>query len=232
MNHVVIVLGCSRTVCEISPAVEDFYTPYHHSYSRVKKALDVYNQIETENKIFICSGYKGQAQKMKKFLTEMGIKNDKILCEPYSRNTIENCIFSYDLLNRWMLTLENFGSFNISGIEDEYLTKLGYPSIDVKLASLTGDEISFKSTCINIHVVTNDYHIDRSATVFQHFSDRLTSAYQFFFHSANIIDFIDNEDVRIDIQKCFDIEKTIDIPKLLSEYHNWHPSSKDYTIRK
>ena len=97
----IVTLGCSavlsgRNVNEIGPL--------SHSYGRLMKTIDVYNDLRKENvrgedvKI-ICSGHKGSAEDMKRFLIERGIDKDKIICESLARNTIENCILSYKIIN-------------------------------------------------------------------------------------------------------------------------------------
>ena len=72
-----------------------------HSYGRLMKTIDVYHELsrEREDIKIICSGHKGSAEDMKRFLVERGIEKDKIICESLARNTIENCILSYKIIN-------------------------------------------------------------------------------------------------------------------------------------
>ena len=94
----IVTLGCSAVlpggnVGEIGPL--------SHSYGRLMKTIVVYDDLRKENadvKI-ICSGHKGSAEDMKRFLVERGIEKDKIICESLARNTIENCILSYKIIN-------------------------------------------------------------------------------------------------------------------------------------
>jgi len=122
---VVIILGISKF---LKGGSRTNITNRSHAYSRLMKGYDVYNSIESENKLIICSGGFGQAKLMKKFLIQKGIPEYKIVEEGNSRTTIENCIYSY-----------------------EYLSKL-----------IDGEDVT-------IHLVTNDYHIERSEYIFNHF---------------------------------------------------------------
>lgn len=72
-----------------------------HSYGRLMKTIDVYNDLteNNENVKIICTGHKGSAEDMKHFLVEKGIDEEKIICESLARNTIENCILSYKIIN-------------------------------------------------------------------------------------------------------------------------------------
>ena len=94
----IVTLGCSSV---LSGGNVEEIAPLSHSYGRLMKTLDVYNELDGKNgKVqIICTGHKGSAADMKKFLIRKGIEKDKIICESFARNTIENCIFSYKIIN-------------------------------------------------------------------------------------------------------------------------------------
>ena len=95
----IVTLGCSAilpggNVREVGPL--------SHSYGRLMKTIEVYNDLMEkggEDIKIICTGHKGSAEDMKRFLVERGIEKDKIICESLARNTIENCILSYKIIN-------------------------------------------------------------------------------------------------------------------------------------
>ena len=98
--NVVIILGISKF---LKGGSRTNITNRSHAYSRLMKGYDVYQKLDSENKFIICSGGFGQAKLMKKFLVDKGIPDHKIVEEPYSRTTIENCVYSY----RYLSTLTN-----------------------------------------------------------------------------------------------------------------------------
>ena len=105
MVHVVIILGCRRALR--NPGKQTEITVYSHVYSRLVKALEVYNNIQSFEKFIICSGI-NESYFMKEFLKNRGVPDNRILTENRSRNTIENCIFSYDLLTEELKNLPDF----------------------------------------------------------------------------------------------------------------------------
>ena len=122
---IVIVLGCSKNLdgTKGSPKGSE-YTNKSHAYGRLKKASEVFvGLLENKNKIIVCSGGFRQAKKMKKFLIGEGIDENNILIEPYSRNTIENCIFTYELINKIYLNLEKNVKATIHLVTDDYHIK-------------------------------------------------------------------------------------------------------------
>ena len=105
MSNVIVVLGCGRVLGDnpvgqpvSEGATSTTYTSQHHSYARLKKAEEVAKLHE--NALIVCSGYHGQSEKMKKKLVACGIRENRVFKEPYSRNTIENCIFTYELIKK------------------------------------------------------------------------------------------------------------------------------------
>lgn len=143
--HIVVILGISKTLKNNS--IKNI-NPYHHSYSRLMKGYDVYNNISSEDKMIICSGGFGQAEKMKKFLISKGILEYKIIEENRSRTTIENCVYSYERMNQ----------MNI-----DYLT---------------------------IHLVTNDYHMERSLYIFNFFTYKLLISPIIHTYTTDILEYI------------------------------------------
>ena len=169
--HIVIVLGCKRNL-RSKPKKE--IDEFSHVYSRLIKTIDVYNGIESEEKIVLCSGI-GEAEIMRDFLVDHGIKKSRILVETESRNTVENCIYSYNYLYRW-LRMEH----SLEHIEGD----------DISLDLTQRKEFHLLNVLQNtIHLVTNDYHIDRSEKIFKTFHGRLKSSL-IKTHDANILDYI------------------------------------------
>ena len=95
----IVTLGCSAV---LSGGNVREIGPLSHSYSRLMKTIEVYNDLKEKGREdikIICTGHKGSAEDMKRFLMERGIDQDKIICEFLARNTIENCILSYKIIN-------------------------------------------------------------------------------------------------------------------------------------
>ena len=107
----IVVLGCSDVLREKEKKSGQI-TPYFHSYSRLMKAIDIYNYIDGKA-IFVCSGNNNQSKNMKEFLIEKGIPVNKIYEERDSRNTVENCIYTYNIL-------KDFTLFNIHLVTNDY----------------------------------------------------------------------------------------------------------------
>ena len=188
MVDFVIVLGC-QNVLEGGSLEE--YTPRTHIYSRLTKTIDIYNNLDSEEKYIICSGSFGEAGEMKTFLMRYGISKKNILKEPDSKNTIENCIFSYLLISKWLN----------NRIQNE----------------------------INIHLITNDYHIKRAEIIFKFFLKRLPPRFiNLYFYSSNVLSYLDNlteKDVE-EIGENHAKEENIikNLKKQLSQYENWYPN--------
>ena len=163
-----------------------------HAYSRLMKGYDVYNQINSENKFIICSGGFGQSKLMKNFLVDKGIPEYKIVEEGNSRTTIENCVYSYD-----------------------YLSKLSNSS-----GYYNGETLFFTKDFI-IHLVTNDYHIERSEYIFNYFKYRLNPELKIIPHSSSILSYIphyNNEDANeVEIARKNDIENLKNTPSRLKK---------------
>lgn len=188
MVNVVVILGCKRRLPlsketndkkEKTKEIDESY----HLYSRLKKGLEVYNSIKDPEKFIICSGGVGEAESMKEFLLSQnkGIAL-KIMLENQSLNTIENCVYTYNLLKSWYFSDPHLDARSKEGLslhlsdflsEDEEKDKIK----DIDLQNLT------------IHLVTNDYHIKRSEIIFHHFKERLPITPQILCYPANILDY-------------------------------------------
>lgn len=188
MVNVVVILGCKRRLPlsketndkkEKTKEIDESY----HLYSRLKKGLEVYNSIKDPEKFIICSGGVGEAESMKGFLLSQnkGIAL-KIMLETQSLNTIENCVYTYNLLKSWYFSDPHLDARSKEGLslhlsdflsEDEEKDKIK----DIDLQNLT------------IHLVTNDYHIKRSEIIFHHFKERLPITPQILCYPANILDY-------------------------------------------
>ena len=193
---IVIVLGCSKNLNGTNGGE---YTNKSHAYGRLKKASQVFVELENKYKVIVCSGGFRQAKKMKKFLIGEGIDGNNILIEPYSRNTIENCIFTYELLNKIYLNLEKYE----------------------------------KST---IHLVTDEYHINRSENIFQFFKKRLVFPSKIQTHKSLMLDYLgDVSDYEKNkIEQCYLHDSMIlsNMENSLKLYEDWHPNAKDYSERE
>ena len=123
----IVTLGCSAV---LSGGNGKEIGPLSHSYGRLMKTIDVYEDLKERNEDvkIICTGHKGSAEDMKNFLVKRGIDENKIICESLARNTIENCILSYKIIN----------------------------------------EIC-KEEILNLYLVTDDYHMERSKIIFHFF---------------------------------------------------------------
>ena len=96
----VIILGCMiKKDGTLTPLLK----------SRVDKAIEFANaqkEASGKNIIFIPSGGKGndeiisEAEAMKNYLLEQGIKKNNIIIENKSKNTLENMKFSYNIIKK------------------------------------------------------------------------------------------------------------------------------------
>ena len=182
MVHVIVVLGC-RVV--LTGGDKGKIGVLSHVYGRLMESIKVYNEI-TEKKVIICTGHNGEAEIMKKFLVGNGIETNDIVCEPLAKNTIENCILSYKIINMY----------------------------------------AEKEKRLDLHLVTDEYHMERSKTIFSHFKSLLNYPTKFLHsHSSKMLDYIDNptEIQKAEIKYAYD--KDIYIIKIclersLIEYSN------------
>jgi len=145
--NIIIILGCKRGMLK----GENGYilNEDSHLFKRVEKGIEVYNNIDSEYKMLICSGGNGEAELMKKYLKEKGISESRIISEKRSKNTIENCKFSYMFISHWIYsepTLQELNGHDISDIEKMYrLNITKYDWIDV--------------TQMNLHVKIGRAHV-------------------------------------------------------------------------
>jgi len=215
--HILVILGCGRGLVEKDGKY--FITPTSHLYYRLMKAIEVFSSLKTEEKIFLCSGGGiGEAKLMKSFLLEKGIKESRIATEPYSKNTIENCIFSYEWLSLYLHSkpkiqdLMGYNTRNILEMDALGIRKLEY--IDLRK--------------IHLHIITNNYHLERSLHIFGYLMDRITKTknINIFFH-GHPAETPDND------PKWFQIEKRAmkRINEELKKIEFWTPTLKDYKSR-
>jgi uncharacterized SAM-binding protein YcdF (DUF218 family) len=181
MVYVIIVLGNSHSLGKKekeknAERKEKKIENRRHSYSRLMKAIEVFNSIESNDKLIVCTGGFGQAESMKQFLIERSIHPTQIFEEPNSKNTIENCIFSYQMLSKFLKAEYTVEELNgIDEIEKESIRKLELV------------DTSF----VDISLVTNDYHIHRSNSIFNYFIPHLNNPnVKIVPYSANMKDFI------------------------------------------
>ena len=174
----IVTLGCSAV---LSGGNVREIGVLSHSYSRLMKTIDVYHDLRKrdvgmEDVKIICSGHKGSAEDMKRFLVNRGIDKEKIICESLARNTIENCILSYKIIN----------------------------------------EVC-KGKILDLYLVTDDYHMERSKIIFQFFG------YLLKFESKNLIpcpsfmlEYIpDPSLIQLEeIKRCYEKDKLITKEKL------------------
>lgn len=191
MMDIIIVLGCSKVIGGQKNQKKRKITPYYHAYGRLTKATEVFRSIENLNKKIICSGGFGQAERMKDFLIKNGIPKKSIIEEPNSRNTIENCIYTYQIINQ----------------ETE------------------------KDEKLNIHLVTDEYHIKRSIVIFDFFIERLSNKVNSFnSYGSKILAYL-KEPSETDIQEIESayISDTniykLYLQQSLNKYINWYPGN-------
>lgn len=108
MSNVIIILGCRTGYIQDNDGniLENKIRDDTHMYYRVTKGFEIYNRFG-ENCTIICSGNYGEATMMRKFLLDMNINDKNIIVENESRNTIENCINTFKLLNKLNITPTN-----------------------------------------------------------------------------------------------------------------------------
>ena len=172
--HIVVILGISKA---LKNNKNKDINPYYHSYSRLMKGYDVYNNLLTEDKMIICSGGFGQAEKMKIFLISKGIPEYKIIEENRSRTTIENCVYSYERINQ--MNMNN----------------------------------------LVIHLVTNDYHIERSLYIFEFFTYKLLISPIIYTYTGSILEYIPDttseDEKEVEEARLRDIENMKNTPSRL-----------------
>ena len=157
---VIIVLGCSiKFVSTINKYIPDVILQ-----SRLIKAIDVYNEYKgtSNDVIIIVSGGKVKGRQitessvMKEFLTNNNIPSTAIFEEAASVNTIENCIYSYDLIKKILSKRITIQEINNNLEQCSY-----YGSRSYECGELTYP--------IYITLLTSEYHIARSLHIFNTF---------------------------------------------------------------
>lgn len=182
MTHILIVLGNNsglvKNRAHSSAHSEEWEIPEGvHLHDRLTKTLEVWNDLaikhgEGVQRIVVCCG--GCSNKtrmvpgsttMKKWLVANGIPETRILEEPYSLNTVENCICAYEVISSFIRSAPTINRLN-NGFRYIYLSPYSPP------VEIENDELLDLST-IFMHIITSDYHIRRSMVIFSYFMDRL-----------------------------------------------------------
>ena len=214
--HFIIVLGCGRGLEKINGKLS--LTHKSHMTFRLLKAIEVYSGLDTDEKVIVCSGGgSGEAGMMKDFLVERGIPESRMLLEPYSKTTIENCIFTYELIHDYIHsepTIQGLDGIDVGNIQ--------------QLDSLRIDELQLINLDeIHLHVVTNEYHLRRSLFIFQYFMIRI-------YKYANVKCRLHGHGCDIGEEDKWNEEESramINLPLQLEKLRTWYPSSQDYGKR-
>ena len=136
------------------------YYPSEMLKLRLDKAHEVYVSNYNDQTIFVVSGgkppkeYVTESSVMRQYLQEKGVPSCKIFEETKSRNTVENCIFTYELLSSLYNNRLTFQEL-IPNYQCNYYG-----------TNLYGEIPPFKEIC----VVTSDFHIPRSRIIFETFN--------------------------------------------------------------
>lgn len=109
-----LVLGCQIVYC---PSLRRYY-PGRILQKRLDRAIEAYLQLS--DCIVVVSGGSRptrnvtEAEVMKQYLVERGVPHYKIFEERYSRNTVENCLASFELIQQMKgrLTYQEVSSAN------------------------------------------------------------------------------------------------------------------------
>lgn len=152
-SEIVVILGCS--IKNVGGAIN---IP-SMLLMRLKKCLEVINQLRHERKKFIVIATGGGSFKqtghsessvMKRWLVEHGVNENLILEETQSMNTYENARNTANILR----------FFRVHPTYDGII----YDSLD----DLSTNHISISSIVIG-KLITSDFHIERSELLFKHF---------------------------------------------------------------
>lgn len=161
MVHIIVVLGLSRGI-KNGKVVPNYYLEY-----RLQETLKVWNLLRSDDTIVICSGgcvnsEIPESQVMKEWLVENGLPEDRIYCEYQSRNTIENCVCTYSLITLFIKR----GGY-VKKTDEEML------NVDLELRQLGDDFYQVDTRNVYIHLITNQWHMPRSSSIFTFFMNRL-----------------------------------------------------------
>jgi uncharacterized SAM-binding protein YcdF (DUF218 family) len=154
-----IVLGCPL----VFDKNQSKYVPGEMLKMRLDAAIEAYVKFYIKNLVIITSGRKGtgqdysidetgkgvnEASVMKHYLVEHGIPTQRIFEEGHSRNTVENCLYSYKLLNE---------------LERDLTIQELHPYSECEESATIGpiDEL---------YIITSDFHLPRSEKIFRHFA--------------------------------------------------------------
>lgn len=140
----VVILGCGKGMEKGKIPKNGEIKRGAHVMYRLEKGMEVYKGIEEKNKKIICSGGKNEAIAMKRYLVKKGMGESEVYEEKYSKTTIENGMLTCEMLNR---------EEGINEWRERMEVEGGVRMI--------------------IHLVTNDYHMKRSESIFRYFVRKL-----------------------------------------------------------
>ena len=189
---VLLVLGCR---VEYDPRSYK-YIPGALLRLRLEKAVDTFLQIESECIIIVSGGGSprrtvAESSVMKEFLVQQGIPGYKIFEESNSRNTVENCLCSYQLLSQMkgQLTYQEVMSPN------PYCNYYGT------------NQFGFVEQFTSLIVVSSNFHLPRVERIFTYFNrNRLN------------LHFVGSETPRELLSDYLAKEQSIDIDRLIASY--------------
>ncbi len=155
---VVIVLGCNII---LDPKTKK-YIPDIVLKTRLDRVLCIWNELVDTETIIIVSGGKtrgriiSESNVMSTYLVRNGISKNRIFEENSSVNTIENCVYSFILLEKIIKS-----RVSVSAVFDHniYCNYYGVDSCEVRELSPPTE----------IMLVTSEFHMTRSLKIFNFF---------------------------------------------------------------
>ena len=181
---IIVILGCQRGFDQRSKNQKDKITKKTHLYYRLEKGFEVYNNIEDKAKMIICSGGFGVSLLMKQYLIEKGIAENLIIVDNKSRNTIENAIESYRIIKYWIESRPIMSYFDKSYEINQYDMNNVMPDFEIDCSNL------------EIFLVTNEYHIERSTIIYKHFVKFMKPRIKIIKCGAKLPDDVEDEKTR------------------------------------
>lgn len=182
--NIVVVLGCGRGLSKDEKGYK--ITKKSHLYYRLVQGLKIFKNIDIPKKLLLSGGGIGEANLMANWLitNDHNITYNDLILETYSRNTIQNAMFTYyTLYQKYKGQVDN----------------------------------------INIYLVTNSYHIQRSFLIFNFFKERIEN------YDGSIKWNISNHEAPIDnnkiLGKSWEIETKIlsQLHHQLKRWNDWQP---------
>ena len=166
--------------------------------SRLLKGIEVYKSITARKKILIISGCttvhvvradggfketlrKNTEEHLRKIALQAGVFGGDLFIDTKARSTIDNCIYGLHiakavehqayLVSRGQKT--QYGHFELQDVLEE---------VDVTYGDLVREEKFNPYAITTLHIVTSEFHMQRSKKIFQHF--RCEELYQCYYHEA------------------------------------------------